>query len=206
MYGLGTPPPEDMPVRTSRPALTSTRARLLAALGRYVSAAVAAGVAVDANTSLLEAHKIAYLLQAGGLRLGYRFERGHLGPYSADLDREISAMEGHYLIGFGDGTGGARADLRLLPAAEEAEQRVAHDDDFQRAWRRVAQATFGYEYPDGMELLSTVHFLACHGGEPMDETAIADQVAAWSQRKKALFPPEDVHSAWRHLQQADLCP
>jgi O-acetyl-ADP-ribose deacetylase (regulator of RNase III) len=205
LYGLGTPSPEDMPVRSPRPVLTSTRARFLAALRRYTSAALAAGVAVDTNTSLLEAHKVAYLLQAGGLKLGYRFERGHFGPYSVDLDREISEMEGHYLVGFGDGTGGARADLRLLPTAEEAERCVEHDDDFRSAWSRVAQAAFGYEYPDGMELLSTVHFLACHQDEPTDVTAIAREVAAWSQRKKALFPPEDVHTAWQHLQQANLC-
>jgi hypothetical protein len=161
-------------------------------------------VAVDSNTSLLEAHKVTYLLQAGGLGLGYRFERGHFGPYSPDLDREISAMEGHYLVGFGDGTGGARADLRLLPAAEQAERRVAHDGEFISVWSRVAQAMFGYEYPDGMELLSTVHFLARHQGEPADATEVARQVAAWSPRKKRLFPAEDVHSAWQHLQQAKL--
>ncbi len=190
--------------RSRRPELTRTRARLLAALGRYAATALAAGVAVDANTSLLEAHKLVYLLQAGGLELGYRYERGHLGPYSADLDREISAMEGHYLIGFGDGTGGARADLRLLPAADQAEKRVAGDDEFSSVWHRVAQAMFGYGYPDGLELLSTVHFLARQRDGIVDAVEVARQVSTWSARKKRLFPPEDVRSAWHHLQKAAL--
>jgi O-acetyl-ADP-ribose deacetylase (regulator of RNase III) len=73
LYGPGTPPPEDMPVRSARPELTRPRARLLAALDRYATTALAAGVAVDANTSLLEAHKVVYLLQAGGLDLGLPF-------------------------------------------------------------------------------------------------------------------------------------
>lgn len=203
LYGPGTPSPEEMPVRSRRPELTRTRARLLAAINRYTQAAFAAGVAVDANTSLLEAHKVVYLVQAGGLDLGYRFERGHFGPYSADLDREISAMEGHYLIGFGDGTGGARADLRLLPAAEQAERHVANDDEFRMVWSRVAQAVFGYEYPDGMELLSTVHFIA-RQYDRLDATEVARQVAAWNPRKQRLFPSEDVHTACHHLQQATL--
>lgn len=160
-------------------------------------------MAVNTNTSLLEAHKVVYLLQAGGLKLGYRFERGHYGPYSADLDREISAMEGHYLLGFGDGTGGARADLRLLPAANDAEQHVADDDEFLAVWSRVEQAISGYEYPDGMELLSTVHFVV-HQQRNLDAAKVAEQVAAWNPRKKRLFPPEDVHSAWRHLRTATL--
>jgi hypothetical protein len=161
-------------------------------------------VAVDANTSLLEAHEIIYLLQAGGLDLGFSFERGHYGPFSPHLNREISALEGHYLIGFGDGTGGARADLRLLPAAEEAERRVVDDREFHSAWDRVSRAMFGYEYPDGLELLSTVHFIARHRRDVTGVTAVAQQVAAWSPRKKRLFPPEDVYSAWRHLRQAEL--
>ncbi|WP_207943732.1 hypothetical protein, partial [Actinomadura sp. KC345] len=57
---------------------------------------------------------MAYLLQVAGLDLGYHFERAHYGPFSADLNRDISAMEGHYLLGYGNGTGGARADLRLI--------------------------------------------------------------------------------------------
>jgi hypothetical protein len=112
-------------------------------------------------------------------------------------------MEGHYLIGFGDGTGGARADLRLLPAGEQAERHVADDDEFLAVWSRVAQVMFGYEYPDGMELLSTVHFVA-QQQDKLDAAEVARQVAAWNPRKKRLFPPEDVHSAWHHLQKATL--
>lgn len=204
LYGPGTPSPEDMPVRSERPELTRARAHLLAALNRYATTAFEAGVAVDANTSLLEAHKVTYLLQAAGLDLGHRFERGHFGPYSHGLDRDISAMEGHYLIGFGDGTGGARADLRLLPAADQAEQRVEGDTRFATAWSRVEQAVLGYEYPDGMELLSTVHFLAHQKSQPAGATEIAQQVAAWNPRKQRLFPPEDVHAAWQRLKETAL--
>ncbi|NDU74145.1 Appr-1-p processing protein [Actinomadura sp. DSM 109109] len=204
LYAPGTPAPEDMPVSPQRPRLTKGRARLLAGLRRYAITAFEAGIAVDANTSLLETHKVAYLLQEAGLDLGYHFERAHYGPFSADLNRDISAMEGHYLLGYGDGTGGARANLRLLPAADEADALVADDDLFLRAWRKVEKAAFGYEYPDGMELLSTVHFLAVRQTGPSDPDGIAELVAQWSARKRRLFNSDDVHFAWRRLREAAL--
>jgi O-acetyl-ADP-ribose deacetylase (regulator of RNase III) len=189
LYGPGTPAPEEMPVRTPRPELTKGRARLLAGLHRYSTLAYAAGVAVDTNTSLLEAHKVVYLLQAAGASMDYRFARGHYGPFSNDLNRDISVLEGHYLIGYGDGTGGARADLRMLPAAELAEDRLTGDPDFAAAWQRVESAVCGYEYPDGMELLSTVHLLAVEQETGGDPNVIARAVADWSDRKRRLFPP-----------------
>ncbi|WP_067488871.1 type II toxin-antitoxin system antitoxin DNA ADP-ribosyl glycohydrolase DarG [Actinomadura hibisca] len=204
LYGLGTPAPEEMPVRSARPPLNRDRARLLAALNRYAVTAHEAGVAVDTNTSLLEAQKVVYLLQGAGLDLGYRFERGHYGPFSNDLNRDISAMEGHYLIGYGDGTGGSRATLHMLPAVRRAEEHVADDAEFQSAWRRVARAAFGYEYPDGMELLSTVHFIAVRNDSAATPGAVAEEVARWSERKRRLFSVEDVLAAWEQLHRTSL--
>jgi hypothetical protein len=58
------------------------------------------------------------------------------------------------------------ADTRQRLSQREWPWRVAHDDEFISVWSRVAQAMFGYEYPDGVELLSTVHFLARHQASP----------------------------------------
>ncbi|MFG1857516.1 macro domain-containing protein [Actinomadura geliboluensis] len=204
LYGPGTPSPEDIPVSPERPSLTKCRARLLAGLRRYAETAYEAGVAVDSNTSLLEAHKVAYLLQGTGLDLGYRFEPGHYGPFSADLNRDIATMEGHFLIGFGEGTGGARADLRLLPAADEAERVLADDHSFRRSWLRVSRAMFGYEYPDGMELLSTVHYLAARRTGSYGHDDIADEVAQWSPRKRHPFGSDEVGDALGRLREAGL--
>lgn len=204
LYSPGTPAPEDMPVAAERPRLTKNRARLLAGLRRYATTAYEAGVAVDFNTSLLETHKVAYLLQGAGLGLDYRFERGHYGPFSNDLNRDIAIMEGHYLIGYGDGTGGARADLRLLPAADEAESVIAGDQPFRRSWIKVSRAVSGYEYPDGMELLSTVHYIATGRTKGFDQENIATEVAQWSARKRRLFSPDDVRFALSQLRAADL--
>lgn len=201
LYGLGTPPAEDMLTATPSPELNQERARFLAAVRRYIASAWAAGITEVPRASLLEFHKIAYLLQCAGISLGLQFEAGHYGPYSSGLDRAIAALEGHQLIGFGDGTGGARADIGLLPGvAEEAEKAVSNDSQFNVAWEKLSRAFAGYEYPEGMELLASVHFLAARGdGPPKEPAAVARELAAWSPRKRRLFPAEDASTAWGRL-------
>jgi O-acetyl-ADP-ribose deacetylase (regulator of RNase III) len=207
LYGLGTPPPEDMPTGTPAPDLTQGRARFLAAVGRYITSAWEAGVAEAPRASLLEFQKIAYLLQGAGLDLGLRFTQAQFGPFSMNLNHAIAALEGHKIIGYGDGTGGARADLALRPGvAHEAEEAVQEDHDFHRAWRRVSKAFSGYEYPEGMELLASVHFLAVsgEGRHPRPSEEVARALAAWTPRKQRLFPAEDAAAAWNRLAEADF--
>ncbi|MCD0451181.1 macro domain-containing protein [Actinocorallia sp. API 0066] len=196
LYGLGTPDPRDMPVDPRPPRMNLRRSRLLHAVRAYATASLFAGVAIDTATSLVEVHKTVYLLQAAGLDLGYRFERGKYGPVSFDLNRELAGLEGHYLVGYGDGTGGARADLELLPAGLEA--CASGDPEFDRAWGAVAEAISGYEYPDGMELLGTVHFVAAEAAT-FDVDEVARLVASWNQRKRALFSRADIGQALAHL-------
>ncbi|WP_449060419.1 type II toxin-antitoxin system antitoxin DNA ADP-ribosyl glycohydrolase DarG [Planomonospora algeriensis] len=208
LYSPGTPEPGDMPTRTQRPELTQVRARLLAALSRYITLAFEAGVTEAPRLSLVEAHKIAYLLQGAGLDLGLRFVPHKYGPFSVGLNREFAGLEGHYIIGYGDGTVGARTELEILPeAARAAEARVSSDDDFRRAWDHVRRAVIGYEYPEGMELLTTVHFLAAsHPGRSPDPVTLTDEMAAWSDRKRHLFRSSDVTAALTRLSRAELLP
>lgn len=204
LYTPGTPAPADMPNRTAAPEMTRKTARLLVALSRYIQTTLDIGVAVQSKTSLLEFHKIVYLLQGAGLDLGFRFEASHYGPFSAQLNRLVSGLEGHYVTGYGDGTGGARADLGLLPAAKSAETLTLEDTAFDRAWEEIARACVGYEYPEGMELLASVHFLATHTDKPVEPRQLAQGIADWSPRKRRLFRADDVTSAWGQLKQTAL--
>ncbi|GAA2134004.1 macro domain-containing protein [Kitasatospora kazusensis] len=205
LYGPGTPAPEDMPIATSAPELTRPRARFMAAASRYIASAWEAGITEEPKASLLEFHKIAYLLQSAGLNLGLNFEAGHYGPFSNNLNQAIASLEGHQLIGFGDGTGGARADLRFRPgAAEAAETAIEGDAAFERAWQQLSHAMLGYEYPEGMELLASVHYLATKTAHPKDPESVAHELAAWSPRKRRLFPASDAAAAWARLDEAKL--
>ncbi|GGL33560.1 type II toxin-antitoxin system antitoxin DNA ADP-ribosyl glycohydrolase DarG [Planomonospora parontospora] len=205
LYGLGTPTPEDMPTSTARPELNRPRARLLAALHRYIRASWESGISDQPRASLIEIHKVAYLLQSAGADLGLSFVRLHYGPFSSALNQGLAGLEGHYLMGFGDGTGGARADLRLLPgAAEAAEAAVRSDAEFERAWEAVRRATLGYEYPEGMELLASVHYLAGSADRSADADSVVRQLAQWSDRKRRLFHPDTVRAALQRLDEAAL--
>jgi O-acetyl-ADP-ribose deacetylase (regulator of RNase III) len=109
----GAPSPMAMPNATPPPPMTRERASFIAALNQYVTCSMARGLAFEPRVSLLEAHKVAYFLQKLGLPLGLSFDKGIYGPYSPRLDRAVSAMEGHFVTGYGDGTSGAQAILEL---------------------------------------------------------------------------------------------
>lgn len=205
LYGLGTPAAEDMPTRTERPDLTLARARLLAALGRYIRTAWEAGITDRPRASLIEVQKVAYLIQSAGLDLGLRFEPYKYGPFSGRLHRGLSSMEGHYILGYGDGTGGARADVRLMEGVTNAaEALVGGDLEFERVWARLREVVQGYEYPDGMELLASVHYLATCPGETGDPAKVAVALAEWSERKRRIFQQDAVSAAWQRLCDTDL--
>ncbi len=184
-----------MPTAEPAPELTGPLARLLAALGRYIAAAWNSGVTEQPKVSLLEVQKVAYLLQSAGADLDLRFVPYKYGPFCAVLNRELAASEGHHVLGYGDGTGEARADIGVLGrSAERAESAVDGDGVFAAAWGKVVGAIRGYEYPEGMELLAGVHYLA-NRAPRVDRADIAARMAAWTARKASLFGPDDVADA-----------
>lgn len=203
LYGPGTPAPDDMPVADNAPELTPSRARFLEALNRYLDVALATGLTENRRVSLIEAQKVAYLLQVAGASLGLKFVRHIYGPYAHQLNRALSEMEGHQTHGYGDGTGGARADLRVAPdAVAEARNTVGHDIEFEQAWAKLARTINGYTYPDGMELLASVHYLA--SVEEVRPDDLFEALASWSPRKKKLFRCEDALAAHARLVEAGL--
>jgi len=205
LYVPGTPKPEDMVIGARRPELTHNRARLLSAVHRYIRLAWTKGISDRPQASLIEVQKIGYLLQKAGLDLRLSFEPARFGPYSNALHRGLAEMEGHYLLGFGDGTGGARADLKILPkAVEHIETAVIDDREFENAWADVRSAINGYEYPEGMELLASVHFLAEPAGAAADPAWVTARLASWSERKGRLFPLDTVAGALERLTEARL--
>ncbi len=139
--------------------------------------------------------------------LRLKFVRHIYGPFSPELNRALAAMEGHDIVGYGDGTGGARADLRLRPGvADRAETRVREDEVFARAWDQVQQAILGLEYPEGLELISSVHLLSASVDGAHGPEALARALDEWSPRKRELFSEDDVRTAWERLAKSSLLP
>lgn len=186
----GAPPAEVMAEARERPPLTPFRATLVWALDRYLLPGESA--------SPLEIQKLLYFLQESGLPLGLKFAKNRYGPYADSARRAVADMEGHFLVGSGDGTG--KGDVRLLPGAlEEARSALADQPETRAAYERVATLIDGFETPYGLELLATAHWVATRE-DVEDAAGAAARVRAWSDRKESLFTDRHVSVAWERLE------
>lgn len=185
----GAPAPERMVDRRKRPRMTAFRATLIWLLGRYL--------APGETASPLEVQKLLYFLQEAGEPLRLTFEKQRYGPYADAARHAVADLEGHYLTGFGDGTG--QGDVRLLPGAvDEATAFLNDHPETLERYGRVEQLIDGFETPYGLELLATTHWVASRENAD-DPGGAAQLVREWSQRKGRLFTDDHVAVAWRRL-------
>ena len=184
------PAPESMRDARSRPRMTAFRATLVWLLDRYLAPGEAA--------TPLEVQKLLYFLQTAGEPLGLRFTRQRYGPYADEVRHAVEQLEGHYVVGFGDGTGDT--SIRVLPGAvEEAELFLREHPETRERFERVAELIEGFETPYGLELLATTHWAAVQEGAH-DCDAATDVVRRWSVRKERLFTEDHIAVAWERLE------
>jgi O-acetyl-ADP-ribose deacetylase (regulator of RNase III) len=189
---LGAPDPAAMPVGTKRPDMTPARALFVKLLEQYA--------ALEYTCTLLEVQKLAYFLQEAGEPLRLEYKAAHYGPYAANLNKVLERIEGHFIRGYGDSQSPTAVIHLERGAAEEADRFLAGHPDSRRRLESISQLITGFETPYGMELLASVHWLACHGRKPV--TGAAESLAAlhaWSPRKRKLFKPRHIEVAWQRL-------
>jgi len=195
----GAPEPETMVDRTSTPKMTPGRAALLGLIRRYL-----AGL-MDASVSLLEIHKLMYFLQEAGEPLRLKYEKAIYGPYAKNLRHVLNRIEGHFITGYGDAQDAPERQIELRPdASRQAEDFLRAHEETRSRLNRVGSLIEGFETPFGMELLSTVHWVATRENAPSAEEALA-QTYEWADRKR-MFKPEHIHIAWEVLANKDWLP
>lgn len=196
----GAPDARNMIVRTIRPTMTRNKAALIVAFARYIEMSSRAALSVDSKFSLMEAQKVGYFLQSAGWPLGCNFVPSFYGPYCQELNQFISDVEGHFVTGYGDGTGGSKATLELhADAIKEAQQEIGSSIEFSESLARFEALVEGFEFPYGIELLSTVHYVAEHiEGKPTLDLVI-EAINSWSERKRSLFKLTQASVAFDHL-------
>ena len=172
--------------------MTPGRAILLALLASYAEPMY--------RLTMLEVQKLAYLAQAAGEPLKLDFARGAYGPYTERLHHVLQRMEGHFIRGYGDRS---RQDvaLRLMPgAADQARAFLQSQPESLERLERVSRLIAGFETPYGMELLTTVHWLAQEDSVvKTDPEAAVRGVHTWSARKRAHFQPSHIQATWKRL-------
>lgn len=188
----GAPDAKTMPVGTQRTKMTVARALFINLARQYTELAY--------RLTLLELQKLAYFQQEAGEPLLLQYEAGPYGPYAHNLNKVLEVMEGHYTRGYGD-TQKPDVEIELLPGAdEEAEQFLQGRHEAQARLDKVARLIEGFETPYGMELLSSVHWVATHETPPARSADEAVQrVHHWSARKREMFRPEHIRIAWKRL-------
>ena len=188
----GAPSAVTMVKQKVAPRMTVGRASLLGLMNRYLS-----GV-MDPFVSLLEIHKLMYFMQESGERLKLRYEKGLYGPYAPNLRHVLSLIEGHYISGYGDAEDQPEKQIELRPgAAARAETFLQDRPDTRHHFVRVADLIEGFETPFGMELLSTVHWVAAHEqAQTLNE--VISLAYAWNDRKR-MFEEDHLSIAWKVL-------
>jgi O-acetyl-ADP-ribose deacetylase (regulator of RNase III) len=188
--------PTNAPIITKSrdvPEMSPGRAALVALIDRYLNGLM------DPFVTLLEVHKLMYFLQEAGEPLRLQFTKATYGPYAENLRHVLRTVEGHLVSGYADGGDAPDKQIELVPGAVKDAQVFLQDRrDTARRFERVGQLVEGFETPFGLELLSTVHWIATRENV-MDAAETAAKVYAWGDRKKQ-FSARQVSIAYNVLQ------
>src|SRR6266446_1192462 len=164
----GTSPGNAGRRRGKPPRMTAGRAALIGLVRRYL-----AGL-MDPSVTLLEVHKLMYFMQEAGEPLRLRYVPAVYGPYAENLRHVLREIEGHFISGFANGGEAPDRELALVPGAtEDAEAFLANHGPTKARFERVAELVQGFETPFGLELLSTVHWVATRGGARSESEVVA---------------------------------
>ncbi len=177
---------------TDVPRMTPGRAALVGLLYRYLTGLM------EPYASLLELHKLMYFMQEAGEPLKLAYVKAMYGPYAENLRQVLTRIEGHLIAGYGTGGDSPDKRIELVPEAmEEATQLLANHRPTRERFDRVVNLVQGFETPFGLELLSTVHWVAVkEGAQTLDE--VITKTYAWNERKRR-FSREQIELAWKVL-------
>jgi O-acetyl-ADP-ribose deacetylase (regulator of RNase III) len=188
----GAPEAEKMVKNRKVPNMTPGRAALVELMHRYL-----AGL-LDPFVSLLEVHKLMYFLQESGEPLRLEYQKNLYGPYAENLRHVLNAVEGHMLSGYADGGDRPDKELRLVPGAyEDASKFIQEHPQTKQHFDKVSDLVEGFESPFGMELLSTVHWVATKENATSRQQVV-EKVHQWNERKKQ-FTPRQIELAYNVL-------
>lgn len=163
---------------TDVPRMTAGRAALVGLIHRYL------GGLLDPFITLLEVHKLMYFMQAAGEALRLNFTKDTYGPYAENLRHVLNAIEGHLVSGYADGGDVPDKQLKLVSGAFEDARAFLKDKAGTEAhFEKVCDLVEGFESPFGLELLSTVHWIASREQvQSVDD--VVERTYAWNDRKE----------------------
>ena len=186
----------NVPSTAERPAMSRGKAALVYLLYTYSRFTL--------DLSIVEVQKLMYLLQEAGEPLKLAYVKDRYGPYAHNLDHVLQRIEGHFLSGFGDGSGpvATRESLVVFPEAfAQAAKVVEGASELHQRIESVMALVRGFEAAYDLELLATIHWVATRdNADAASDVALAGElVRSWSPRKQGLFGQAHVENAWNAL-------
>ena len=179
---------------TNVPKMTRGRAALVSLMHRHL------GGLLDPFVTLLEVHKLMYLMQQAGEPLRLDFRKGHYGPYAEKLRHVLRPLEGHFVSGYRDGGDAPGKQLELVPGAiEDANEFLERYPETRQRLERVSDVVCGFESSFGLELLATVHWVAAEHPSSTEDEVIA-HTYAWNPRKRQ-FSERQIRLALQVLEE-----
>ena len=183
---------QDPPEFVARSVLEMTypRAMLLKALAELE-------LFFDGAFDRLSMQKIVYFLQILGVDFKLDFQRNLFGPYSDTLKKAFVSLEKNELLKgfFSEDRRTHVTPLGCAVADEFLQSRRQSGDEIITPLSHLIQ---GYESPYGLELLSSVHWLAHHEKQfPIER--IIEAMRSWSDQKRNNFDDMTIHAAYRRL-------
>lgn len=158
---------------------------------------------LDFEFTLLEAQKLAYFLQRFGEPLKLTYSQNYYGPFAPELKHLLVTLEHNFITGF------KSADAKPFDKLFLKNERMSEVDKYiidncsieqKQRLQDVSKFIEGFEYPLGMEILSTVDFIIIQNPETFNDLdKIINLVQNWSKRKKELMKPEYISIAYNRL-------
>lgn len=185
--------PKKIENNSTKPHMTPGRAILLKLISIYRS--------MNYAISNIEIQKLAYFLQEAGADLKLKFNKHYYGPYADNLRHVLNRIDDHFIRGVGDSV--FESEIELIESAlQEADNFIRNSDnkDLEIQLQKVANLIDGFQSPYGMELLSSVHWLASYEhAKNADEVFI--KIQHWNARKSKIMQESHVKTAWQRLEE-----
>ncbi|RZM19678.1 MAG: Appr-1-p processing protein [Pedobacter sp.] len=192
----GAPNASDIEHLSKAPNMTPEAALMVKLISEYS--------VLDLEFSQLEVQKLSYLLQQSGYpMLRLHFEKMQYGPAAREWYPRLRNWEGHWTVGFGDGTGGSREPISLRPEIVEKAHKFLESNsnpDGEKHLQDVLDLIEGFDTALGLELLASVHWIARHHPKAAHDVNEAIRyIHQWNPRKEDMFPARFIELAWARL-------
>lgn len=180
-----------------QPALTRNRLAILSVFKRYTE--------FGYRLSYLEAQKLVYFLQRFNVKLELKFTENIYGPFCDKLVHVLYDLDGHFIDGIKDKN--VRKDdeitirKHIINQLNETFEQEFPSEDKEKI-NQIYSFIDGFEFPLGLELLSTVDFVINDKKIDISNSQlIINEVHNWSDRKKELMKNEYIEIALNRLRE-----